>query len=137
MKRVAAVVLLKDNGAALFQLRDDKPGLPCAGQWSLPSGRCEADETLKSCAERELCEETGYACKELRELITLEPGHDGYENYKMTAFWTRYDGVQTLKCMEGQDIRFIERSEARGYSIPMFILPVWDMAVDQMRQKDK
>ncbi len=137
MKRVAAVVLLKKNGSALFQLRDDKPGLPCAGQWSLPSGRCEDDETLRFCAQRELSEETGYKCKELHELLTLTPGFDGYENYEMTAFWTSYDEVQPVKCFEGQELRFIERSSAASYSIPAFVLPVWDMAIDQMRQRNK
>ena len=83
MKLVAGIVLLKDDGAALFQLRDNKPGLPCAGQWSLPSGRCESDETMAACAKRELLEETGYACETLEKLVTLEPGHDGYENYQI------------------------------------------------------
>ncbi len=134
MKKVAAVVLLKENGEALFQLRDNKPGLPCAGQWSLPSGRCEAQETLEFCARRELREETGYVCSELQLLLTLEPSHDGYENYQMTAFWTPYATSQELKCLEGQAIRFISRSEALGYSIPEFILPVWDLAIDKMKQ---
>ncbi len=135
MKRVAAVVLLKNDGAALFQLRDNKPGLPCAGLWSLPSGRCDDHEILEACAKRELREETGYECESLYELITLAPDHDGYENYQMTAFWTHYDGAQLLKCLEGQEIRFIERSTATGYSIPAFIFPVWDLALDEMRQK--
>ncbi len=133
MKRVSAVVLLKEDGSALFQLRDNKPGLPCAGQWSLPSGRRERDETPESCARRELWEETGYACGELHPLGVLAPGHDGYENYRMTAFWANYDGLQPLKCLEGQEIRFIEREAAGRYSIPDFILPVWDSALQAVK----
>ena len=135
MKQVAAVVLLRSDEAALFQLRDNKPGLPWPGRWSLPSGRREANETLVLCAKRELREETGYDCQELHKLVTLEPDHDGYENYQMTAFWTNYDGLQNLECLEGQEIRFIERLEAADYSLPTFILSVWDLATDQMRRK--
>ena len=134
MKRVAAVVLLKESGAALFQLRDNKPGLPCANQWSLPSGRCESTETLKDCAKRELKEETAYQCESLHDLVTLQPNHDGYERYQMTAFWAPYDGLQALECLEGQAIQFIERSDAKSYAIPEFILKVWDLAFQEMRE---
>lgn len=37
-QRVAGVILLKPNGDALFQLRDDKFGLTHADKWVFPGG---------------------------------------------------------------------------------------------------
>ena len=56
-----AIILPNRSGAVLLQLREDKPGLPYANQWTLPGGRVEAGETPLQAAQRELREETGLA----------------------------------------------------------------------------
>jgi len=66
VRTVAGVVLLRDDNAALLQLRDNKPGLNAAGLWVFPGGHCEPGESLEDGARREFLEETGYVCAALR-----------------------------------------------------------------------
>ena len=85
---VTAVVLLRDDGAALFQLRDDKPGLRHAGRWVIPGGHCEPGETWDQSARRELREETAYECGALHWLRTVEDRHDPRSAaYRLVVFW--------------------------------------------------
>jgi 8-oxo-dGTP pyrophosphatase MutT (NUDIX family) len=130
VERVAAVVLLRDDGAALMQHRDDKPGLPRAGQWVIPGGHPEPGEPIEMCARRELWEETGYRCDGLRFLGQLPDVNDvtGLP-YPLLVFWGRYDGEQALECREGQALRFLDRAEARNYPIPEVVWRAWDMAL--------
>ena len=58
--RVGAVFLLRKDGAALLQLRDEKPGLRHAGKWVPPGGHAEDWEKIEDCASREFYEETNY-----------------------------------------------------------------------------
>jgi 8-oxo-dGTP diphosphatase len=124
---VAAVLLLRADGAALLQHRDDKPGLPRAGMWVPPGGHRDPGESPLACACRELYEETGYRCHGLTWLDSLrdDPG-DGHAVQRLHVFWGRYDGVQTVRCLEGQALEFIPREKAAAYPAPAFLLPVWD-----------
>ena len=130
-KEVAGVLLLREDGALLMQHRDQKPGLPYAGLWSLPSGRKEHSESPEECAARELEEETGYRCKSLRYLAVMEDRDDTETDYLLTVFWAFYDGIQTLKCFEGQELRFVERSAASCYPMPAFMPDLWDRALKE------
>ena len=51
-ERVSAVILLRDDGAALMQHRDDKPGLRNAGMWVPPGGHRDPGEEAVACAGR-------------------------------------------------------------------------------------
>jgi mutator protein MutT len=42
-----------------------------AGRWILPGGKLEAGESLESCVEREIREETGCQAKAIRQLATI------------------------------------------------------------------
>jgi 8-oxo-dGTP pyrophosphatase MutT (NUDIX family) len=130
LKKVATVVLLRDDGAALLQHRDDKPGLPRAGMWAIPGGHHEPGEPSEDCARRELHEETGYLCDELHFLGDFPDTNDVTGRpYTLVVFWGRYDGRRTVECREGQDMRFLGRSEAVAYSVPGVVLQAWDMAL--------
>jgi ADP-ribose pyrophosphatase YjhB (NUDIX family) len=127
---VTAVVLLRNDGAALFQLRDDKPDLRHAGRWVIPGGHQEPGETLEASARRELREETAYDCGPLQWLSTLDDRHDPrYPAYRLVVFWGRYDGRQPVRCLEGQALRFIERAQAASYAIPAYLVGLWDGAL--------
>jgi 8-oxo-dGTP diphosphatase len=128
--RVGGIVLLRSDGAALLQHRDDKPGLPHAGLWVFPGGHCDEDESVEPCARREFLEETGYQCNELHELETIRNlSVEGFPAIQLTVFWSRYDGVQAVRCLEGQALAFIERSHAERYPMPNYLLRMWDLAL--------
>ena len=124
--KVAATLLLRRDGAALLQHRDNKPGLRAAGMWGLPGGHAESGESMLDCARRELREETGYDASDLRFLWSFD-GTDEYETaYLVTFFWCRYDGIQPVACHEGQALAFVTRSAAENYPIPAYLFDVWD-----------
>jgi 8-oxo-dGTP pyrophosphatase MutT (NUDIX family) len=128
--RVAAVFLLRADGAALMQHRDDKPGLHHAGQWVPPGGHCEPDERIEDCARRELLEETAYDCPHPHYLTTVIDDLDPeFPAYQLAIFWARYDGIQPVRCLEGQALEFLRRQGAEAYPIPRFLLALWDSAL--------
>ncbi len=126
-KLVGAVFLLREDGAILLQHRDNKPGIPYADYWSIPSGRKVGKESMRKCAERELFEETGYRCCTLKPLTLVRDRDDVDEEYELAIFWEKYDGRQPLECREGQELRFIHRSEATNYKTPPFLLKIWGL----------
>jgi 8-oxo-dGTP pyrophosphatase MutT (NUDIX family) len=129
-RQVAAVFLLRPDGAALMQHRDDKPGLRRAGMWVPPGGHLDPGETIEACARRELREETGYECGKLHRLVTVhDDPEDGRPADELHIFWSPYDGAQAVRCFEGQALKFIERSQASEYPIPPMLFEVWDLAI--------
>jgi ADP-ribose pyrophosphatase YjhB (NUDIX family) len=49
---VGVLFLLRDDGALLLQLRDEKPNLRHAGMWVPPGGHIEADESVEQGTRR-------------------------------------------------------------------------------------
>jgi 8-oxo-dGTP pyrophosphatase MutT (NUDIX family) len=123
------VFLLNDQGAVLLQHRDNKPGLPHANLWVPPGGHCENGEAEEECARREFQEETSYRCGPLHWLDQFEDQVAGFPPYVLTVFWASYDGEQCIVCGEGQAIEFINREHADRYSIPPYIMRLWDRAL--------
>ena len=137
-KKVVSIFLLRDDGALLLQHRDNKPGLPNAGRWSPLGGHCEADEDVEACVRRELREETGYDCKKLNLLGSFtDASAEKNPAPLLNAFWVLYDGVQMLRCMEGQAIKFVKRDEARSYEVPQYLVGIWDRAIRALRQYEE
>jgi phosphoglycolate phosphatase-like HAD superfamily hydrolase/8-oxo-dGTP pyrophosphatase MutT (NUDIX family) len=130
--RIAGVLLLDDEGAALFQHRDDKPGLNHAGRWVPPGGHADPGEDIAACARREFLEETDYVCGELRFLTRFDD-RVGDNVIDLTMFWARYDGRQALVCREGQALEFVSREDFAGRDIPAYIVDVWDAAIAAAR----
>ena len=128
---VGAVFLLRADGAALLQHRDDKPGLRNSGMWVPPGGHCDPWESIEVCAQREMFEETGYQCDSLNFLIAFEDDFatDG-PPYQLSVYWALYDGVQTYRCMEGQALKFVKREWVSEYPMPPYLLELWDMAIE-------
>lgn len=133
---IGAVILLREDGAALLQHRDDKPCLHRPGMWVMPGGHCEPGESLEACARREFREETNYDCKQLHWLIQFVDDEDRDEGWfpsTVTVFWALYDGVQQLQCLEGQDLKFVKRSEVSAYLTPGHTTQIWDLALAAAR----
>jgi 8-oxo-dGTP pyrophosphatase MutT (NUDIX family) len=130
VREIAGVVLLRDDGAALLQHRDEKPGLPHAGLWVPPGGHREPGEPIEVCARREFEEETGYRLDQLEFLTRfLDENIPGAPPSSITIFWGRYDGVQTPACYEGQALEFVPRSRADALKVPRYLVDVWDRAL--------
>jgi 8-oxo-dGTP pyrophosphatase MutT (NUDIX family) len=135
MTRVGGVLLFRDDGACLLQLRDDKPNLSAAGQWVFPGGHCDAGESDGACARRELREETGYDCAELSLVTEFDyVSPDTGRKYWLSFWQARYDGVSPVYCWEGQEMRFIPRSEIAGKPTPDYLIGVWDLALAQLKE---
>ncbi len=128
-ERIGAVILLREDGAALLQLRDCKKGLRNAGMWVPPGGHAEPDETIEICAWREFFEETDYNCLNLQWLTDFEDSVEGWPPYQITVFWACYDGVQKTRCNEGQALKFIRREDVSSHNIPLYLMNIWDMAL--------
>lgn len=127
---MAGVVLLRSDGAALLQHRDDKPGISAPGQWVFPGGHCEPGEGLREAACREFLEETGYRCGELRPLAEFSYECPDTGRRMELSFWVdRYDGWSSTVCGEGQALRFVDRLEAQSLPRPEYLLRVWDLAM--------
>ena len=128
---IAAVFLLRNDGAALLQLRDNKPGLRNAGMWVPPGGGLEENESQIECAYREFFEETAYRCTELIWLASIEDVVEGWPEYQLTIFWGFYDDQQHFRCQEGQDLKFVMREEADQYQVPKKLISLWDLALEE------
>jgi 8-oxo-dGTP pyrophosphatase MutT (NUDIX family) len=129
--RVGAVYLLRSDGAALMQLRDNKPGLRHAGQWVPPGGHAEQGEESEECARREFYEETNYRCDVLHKFIEIKDRVGNFEEYLLVIFFGIYDSKQEFICQEGQQLRFICRHEVNNYPMPDYLLRIWDEIIEQ------
>lgn len=128
---VAAIILLREDGAALLQHRDDKPQIPHAGLWTPPGGHLEPGEALEGCARREFEEETAYRLGDLHFLVSfIDDNAEGFEPLPLTIFWSVYDGAQPIECHEGQALAFIPRARAADYPIPGYLVDLWDRAAE-------
>src|SRR5438094_485809 len=101
--------------------------LQCAilESWRLsmnPVGR----DSVEPGARREFQEETGYVCAGLLWVATiLHPSDDGRVTYRLGMFACRYDGVQPVRCFEGQTVEFILRAQAGLCPMPEYVPRVW------------
>jgi len=122
--QVVGVVLLRDDGAALLQHRDDISTISDPGLWVFPGGHVEWGETPRECAAREMEEETCYRCHNLRPLIRL-----AIEGGTLLFFWENYDGRQPVACREGQDLEFIDRRKVESLPKQSYLTNVFDLAL--------
>jgi 8-oxo-dGTP pyrophosphatase MutT (NUDIX family) len=129
-KVVAGVVLLREDGAALLQLRDDIPTIQDPGIWVVPGGHIEPGESPIEGACREFLEETCYRCANARPLTQFPSASAGYTgDFDLVFFWDRYDGVQAIECREGQALEFIPRLAAEHIPRRDYLTRVWDLAL--------
>lgn len=130
-RRVAAMFLLRDDGAALMQHRDDKPEIPHANTWVPPGGHCEDGESVEACVRREFFEETSYRLGDVHLIADFVDDHaTGFPPLQLTVFWSRYDGIQRTICHEGQALQFVARERAEAHAVPAYLVELWDRAIE-------
>lgn len=122
--QVVGVVLLRDDGAALLQHRDDISTISDPGLWVFPGGHLKWGETPHDAAAREMEEETCYRCHNLRPLtrLTIEEG-------TLLFFWENYDGQQPVACREGQALEFVDRRKVESLPKQPYLTDVFDLAL--------
>lgn len=131
--RYAGVLLLRADGAALLQHRDDGPGHRHPGMWMGPGGACECGEMDAACAAREMLEETGYRCGPLLLLGTfIDDSNGAWPSVQIAVFCARYDGRQAIACHEGLSMEFVTRARAAELPVLPPILGFWDRAIDAL-----
>lgn len=121
--------MLRDDGAALLQHRDDISTISDPGLWVFPGGHVERDETPRECAAREMKEETCYRCHNLRPLILL-----AIEGATLLFFWENYDGLQSVACREGQGLEFIDRRKVESLPKQPYLIDVFDLALTAQKR---
>ena len=111
----AGVTLIRKDGAALAQLRDDKPNIPSPNEWGMLGGRKEvADRNGRFAAVRELFEETNYIC-EPGDLILISRDEFNTDKGRVVRefYCALYDNIQDISCNEGQKICFLKPAEIK------------------------
>ena len=112
-RATAGIVLLDDVGRILMQLRDDIPTIADPGCWVIPGGEIDPHETPEDGARREFLEETGYQIPdgEMAFVLSRDLPRPQGTTERQYYYLGRYDGVQTITCYEGQELRFIDPAD--------------------------
>ncbi len=109
MIKGAGVVLIRKGGAVyLLHRTPNAPVYP--NLWNYVGGRVEKGETVEQAALRELEEETGYKTVKINFLLSNIYQQPNYR-VKRHVFWCEYDGAQEVKCLEGQEGKFMFYAE--------------------------
>lgn len=108
----AGGVVLNDEGKILFIFR--------RGKWDLPKGKKEDDESLETCAKREVMEETGLARLELQRFLLTTYHTYRYEGSSVAKdthwFLFRAPGQQPVSPQTDEDIASIEWADPADLS---------------------
>lgn len=102
---VVAVALVRHG--ELLAARRSYPA-EVAGQWELPGGKVERDETVQAAAVREIAEELGIAVRVgamLTESVLVRPG------LRLVAVYAEPDGDTTPEAREHSELRWVGPEE--------------------------
>lgn len=127
------VVCFKDEAVLLVRRGKE----PRRGEWSIPGGAVEVDESTRDAAVREFGEECGGSI-ELRELVDVvdlisrdDDGRVKY-HYVLIDYWAEWRGGELRASDDVMEARWVARGELDGYG-----LPDWTRAVVEKAAKMK
>jgi mutator protein MutT len=110
---VVAAAVVDRNGEYLVTRRLD--GTHLAGCWEFPGGKCEPDETLRACLEREMVEELGCEVAVAEELLSVV---HTYSDRAVELHFFRCTLRQAPRPLLGQEIRWVRRGSLRMLDFP-------------------
>lgn len=134
---IAAAVLHASDGRYLFQLRDDKEGLPLRDHWALFGGAVEPGEDGRDAALREIHEELDYRarhCIWFHEAFYVLPRVKNRVVRKAYYLMNIEAGdVAGMTLGEGSDLKLMSLDE-------LIVLPniaPWDLAVVMLHARQR
>ena len=86
-----------------------------SGYWEFPGGKCEPDETLEACLERELLEELGVRSQIGGEILAVE---HAYPTRTVRLHFMICELLDEPKPLLGQEMRWVSRDEMRALEFP-------------------
>ena len=116
----ALVILINEDKEILMQKRADMD------IWGIPGGFCELGETIEETARREVFEEVGLECKDLK-LLNVYSGQKYYFKYSngdevynvtLTFICKEFGGTLNLDINESTDAKYFTLNEALDIAIP-------------------
>lgn len=131
----ANIILLDDKNKIMLHRRKDN------NSWGLPGGMMELGESLEENAIREVQEETGLRCSDLK-LFNIYSGLDQYykypdgnEVYNVTATYicTKYEGIIDVDLNEGYEVKFFNIDELPKKLSPT-IVPILEEFVSRKKE---
>ncbi len=134
----SAHAILTLNGNYILQLRDDKPTIAAAGQWSLFGGKIQDRETPLQTIKREIYEELSIK-PEYRYLWFI----DYFAHFEKTVIrtWFFASDVTTLwpshKLREGKAANSFTFEQLAGLDMPQVMHQTLERFHQQRREKDE
>ena len=130
----ACVLIINSQGQLLLQKRADNHF------WGYPGGALEPGESLEECAKREVREETGLECLELRyfthqsgeEMHYIYPNQDEVYVVEMLFLCTCYSGILKVQKSEAKEQRFFDLD-----NLPKEISPLQQKAIQMLAKQMK
>ena len=111
----AGGIVQNENKDVLFILRK--------GKWDLPKGKTEAGESLETCAEREIEEETGVKNITLKKKVgeTYHLYREGEKDILKISHWFYFtcDSAQTMTPQAAEDITEVQWISTQNIKEPM------------------
>ncbi len=112
---VVSAVVINSDREILLVLRDNEP---LAGNWCLPSGFVEVNETIEEAVLRELKEETGIDGKVIRLLDTVSYFNDFYGDLIWVSFEVKNIGGTLLAGDDARAARYFPISDLPELAFP-------------------
>ena len=119
MAGIPAVAIIIENlkGEVLIQLRENRPDLPFANQWTLPGGKVEPNETPIKAAIRELEEETGLDTPLSFWKMYERFGKNNIQIEQHVFRGITGESLENIVLGEGAALRFIAEKDIRSLQI--------------------
>jgi 8-oxo-dGTP pyrophosphatase MutT (NUDIX family) len=134
---IVSAVIFTEDGRYLFQLRDDKLGLPLRNHWAFFGGEVDPGETQDQAVLREIKEELTYLpnnCLWFHEAVYILPRH--HKNIMRKAYYSikiePNDIASMIQC-EGADMRLMSVAEI----LALQRVAPWDVSVVLLHSREE